>query len=77
MPTDPFVELRGEILRDHVDVIDAVATAKGSNRMAVLRAIVADWVDRKTHEAMLIQRVTKGNGTAPESDRNRAGRIAE
>lgn len=75
---DPFVELRGEILREHVDVIDAVAQATpGASRMSVLREIVEAWVGQKLHESMLIQRVTSGNGTAPESGRNRAGRGRE
>lgn len=57
--------------REHVDVIDAVAQATpGASRMSVL-------LEQKLHESMLIQRVTSGNGTAPESGRNRAGRGRE
>lgn len=71
---DPFVELRGDVLREHVDVMDAVAQATpGASRMSVLRGILADWVDREKHRAMLVQRVTSGNGNAPEVDRNRTG----
>ncbi len=78
MPSDPFVELRGEVLREHVDVIDAVAQSiPGASRMSVLREIVADWVDRETHRASLVMRVRRGNGSAPESDRNRAGKGSE
>ncbi len=34
MTADPFVELRGEVLREHVDVMDAVAQATpGASRM--------------------------------------------
>lgn len=75
MSADPFVELRGEVLREHVDVMDAVAQATpGASRMSVLREILADWVEREKHRSMLVQRVCGGNGSAPESDRNRAGR---
>lgn len=75
--SDPFVELRGEVLREHVDVLDAVAMATpGANRMTILRAVLAEWVDRKRHEAMLIQRVSPGNGSAPEVGRNRSGRAS-
>lgn len=73
--TDPFVELRGEILRDHIDVIDAVVQATpGASRMSVLREIVGAWVDQKCHEASLITRVRGANGSAPELNRNRSGR---
>jgi hypothetical protein len=74
---DPFVELRGEVLREHVDVIDAVVQATpGASRMSLLREIVGAWVDQKVHEASLIERVRRGNGSEPESDRSRAGRGA-
>lgn len=53
-----LVELRGEIPRDLIDVIDAVVQATpGANRMSVVRSILEDWCDRKIHEASLIQRV--------------------
>jgi hypothetical protein len=71
---DPFVELRGEILREHIDVIDAVAQATpGASRMSVLRQIIAEWVERETHRATLVCRVAQGNGTTPESDRRPNG----
>lgn len=78
MSTDPFVELRGEILREHMDVVDAVVQATpGASRMSIVRTIVAEWVERKCHEASLIQRVRRGNGNGPETDRNRNGRGTE
>lgn len=74
---DPFVELRGDVLREHVDVIDAVVQATpGASRMSVLREILGAWVDQKCHEATLIQRVRGANGNAPESGRKRGGRGA-
>jgi len=72
--SDPFVELRGDVLREHVDVMDAVAQATpGASRMSVLRQIIGEWVDREKHRSMLVQRVCGGNGTVLEADRNRAG----
>lgn len=63
MATDShLIELRGEVMREDIDVIDAV-----------VRAILSDWADRKIHEASLIQRVRRGNGNAPEVDRKRTG----
>lgn len=74
MSADPFVELRGEILREHVDVMDAVAQATpGASRMSVLREIIGEWYERKLHEHSLIERVRRGNGSPPESQRSRAG----
>ncbi|MEW6169349.1 MAG: hypothetical protein AB1651_16895 [Pseudomonadota bacterium] len=75
--SDPFVELLGEVLREHVDVLDAVAMATpGANRMTILRQVLGEWVERKRHEAMLIARVSPGNGNAPEAGRNRAGKAS-
>lgn len=69
-----LVELRGEVPREVVDVLDAVVAATpGASRMSVLRSVLGEWVARKKHEAMLIQRVTGGNGSAPECGRNRVG----
>ena len=77
MANDPFVELRGDFLRDHVDVIDAVVQATpGASRMSILREIVGTWVDQKVHEASLIARVRRHNGTDVEADRRRSGRGA-
>lgn len=72
MSTDQFIELRGEVPREFVDVMDAVAQANpGASRMSVLREILADWYDRKVHEHSLIERVRRGNGSASESERSR------
>jgi hypothetical protein len=76
--TDPVVELRGDVLREHVDVLDAVAQSiPGSNRMTIVREILADWVEREHRRATLVLRVTRGNGNAAESGRNRGGNGAE
>lgn len=74
MASDHLIELRGEIPRDLIDVIDAVVAATpGANRMSVVREILSDWCERKIHEASLIQRVRRGNGNASESGRSRTG----
>lgn len=61
------VELRGLCDRDLVDVIDALAIARGIDskrgRMAVIEPVLREWVERISHEAMIIQRVTKNNGS--------------
>lgn len=71
---DHLVELRGEVLREHVDVLDAVVQATpGASRMSVLRWILGDWVDAKRHEATLVLRVCPGKGSGTESDRSHGG----
>lgn len=62
-----LVELRGEVPRELVDVLDAVAISKGTNRMVILRAVLTNWVQTKVHEADLIRRVTEGNGSTAAS----------
>lgn len=78
MAADHMIELRGEVLREHIEVIDAVVAATpGANRMSVVRLILDDWCERKIHEASLIQRVRRGYGNAPEVDRKRSGNGGE
>lgn len=65
---DHLVELRGEVDRKHIDVIDAVVQATpGATRMSVVRDILNEWTARKIHESTLIQRVAdtqrKRNGS--------------
>lgn len=69
---DPFIELRGDVPREFVDTLDAVASARGNgaNRMTILREILADWHRKKLHEATLVARVNRGKGTRGEADRN-------
>lgn len=74
MSTDPYVEVRGDIVREHVDVMDAVVQATpGASRMSVLREIIGEWVEHEKHRAMLVNRVAQGNGNVPEVERRRTG----
>jgi hypothetical protein len=71
---DALVEIRGEIPREHVDVIDAVAMATpGASRMSVLREIVAQWCERELHRATMVYRVAGCNGSLPEARRSLTG----
>lgn len=73
--TDPWVEVRGELLAEHVAILDAVASATpGASRMSVLRDIVAEWVGREVHRSTLVFRVANINGTVPEALRQPTGR---
>lgn len=78
MALDPFVELRGDVLREHVDIIDAIVQATpGASRVSVLRQIVAEWAEREVHKSSLVMRVWNGNGNAPAAERQHAGTRAE
>ena len=57
------VELRGEVPREVVDVIDALVQANpGSNRMTFVRDILSKWVEQKVHESTVVLAVTRGKG---------------
>jgi hypothetical protein len=60
------VELRGDIDRDTCDVIDAVAKAKRLTRTQTVAMILSDWAVEKRHEATLVTRLTRGNGSGRE-----------
>lgn len=78
MALDPFVELRGDVLREHVDIIDAIVQATpGASRVSVLRQIVAEWAEREVHKSSLVMRVWNGNGNALAAERQHAGTRAE
>lgn len=65
------------MLREHVDVIDAVVQATpGASRMSVLREIVAKWVESEVHRSSVVMRVWNGNGNEPEAHRSCTGRRA-
>lgn len=71
---EPYVELRGDVLAEHVAVMDAVAQAiPGASRTSVLRDIVAEWVEREVHRSTLVQRVAGRNGNVAELHRNCSG----
>lgn len=58
---DDMTELRGDMPRAVVDLLDAVSTARRMSRMALVRKILHDWALKTYHEAQVIDRVTKGN----------------
>ena len=62
----PKVELRGDVERDVVDVLDAVSAARRISRMELVSEILSVWADAKVHESMMVQRVTRREGCAAE-----------
>ena len=69
MATPDLIEIRGEIDRELVDVIDAIASAEHSNRMSVLRQWIRDRAETELHRATLIVRVAGNNGRRTEPER--------
>ena len=64
---DAKVELRGNVSRESVDVIDAIVAANpGMNRMELVDDILKFWAKKKVHEAILIQRITRDKGFTSE-----------
>jgi hypothetical protein len=62
MATDSdTVELRGDIPKNLMSIIDAVSMGKRVSRMSLVRRILNDWAVKTYHEAMIVERVTKGN----------------
>jgi hypothetical protein len=61
------VELRGDVEREIVDVLDAVAKAKRRSRMEVVEQALREWADGKKHESTLVVRLTRGQGSNRES----------
>jgi hypothetical protein len=66
------VELRGEVPRDLIDVIDAVALARGVTRIDLVQQILSRWARERVHEANVIHRVTGGNPPLSESNGSRS-----
>ena len=62
-------EIRFEVCRDEVAVLDGYCQASGRDRISVLREILRQWSRQKLHEATLICRVSGRNPASPDSDR--------
>lgn len=60
------VELRGDVDRDIVDVLDAVAKAKRRSRMEIVELALKEWAEGKLHESTLVVRLSRGQGNKRE-----------
>jgi hypothetical protein len=70
--TELTTELRGECPRWIVEVIDAVALARGGpganiHRATIVNEVLAEWAEKKRHEAMLVHRIAGFNPTGSDS----------
>ena len=62
---DEVVELRFNVPRWIAEVVDAHCAAKRMNRTDIAKAVMDKWARSELHLAMVVTRVTKGNGIAP------------
>ena len=63
------VELRLEIPRADMAVLDGYCNATGKSRAELVRAILNDWSAARVHEAKIICRVAGVNPFDTEADR--------
>lgn len=64
-------ELRVELPKEEVAVLDGFCAAAGKDRTKVLREILYAWSEQRLHEATVICRVAGVNPMASDSARER------
>lgn len=69
-------ELRLDIDAADLAVLDGFVAATGSSRADVIRTLIAEWSERKRHDAILICRVAGINPHEAETRRPIGGRSA-
>lgn len=60
------VDVRLEVERTTVDVLDGYCSASGKCRNKVINEILLEWAEGKRHEAMMICRVAGINPANPD-----------
>lgn len=66
------VELRGDVDRDIIDMLDAVSGHMRISRIKLTEKILRRWADDKYHESTVVLRVTRGNGSFRVDDGSEA-----
>lgn len=62
---DDVVELRFNVPRWVAEVVDAHVSAKRLSRTDVAKAVMDRWARSELHLAMVVNRVSKSNGSVP------------
>lgn len=52
-----MVDLRGDVPRRIVDVLDAIAIARDVSRATLMGEVLGAWADKVVHEASMVARV--------------------
>lgn len=68
-----MAEIRVEIPNDELAVLDGYCSATSESRTDVIRELLAEWSERKFHEATVILRVAGRNPVLSESGRSVTG----
>ncbi len=68
-PDMAVTELRVEVEKDELTVLDGYVMATGTSKAEVIRKLLKQWSDSKMHEAIVICRMTRVNPTDPEPSR--------
>lgn len=63
-------EVRFEMPLDDLAVLDGYCSATGKARTDVIKMLLAEWSERKLHEATIVLRVAARTPTRPESSRD-------
>lgn len=59
---DTKVEMRGDVPQWTAQVFEAVRRGRGMTKDGLLSQIMVEWAKQETHVAVLVQRLTRGNG---------------
>lgn len=62
-------EVRFEVQREEVAVLDGYCQGTGQDRTRVMRRILREWSESKLHEATVVLRVAGRNPAGPEVGR--------
>lgn len=69
-----MAEIRVEVPNEELAVLDGYCSATSENRTDVIRGLLAEWSNRKLHEATVILRVAGRNPVGSESGRSTPGK---
>ena len=58
-----LVDFRGRITDETNQVLEAVSRSRGRDKSEIVRDVLHEWALTKINEAMLIQRLTRSEGT--------------
>ena len=56
-------DLRAKITAESDQVLEAVSRATGRDKSELVREVLHEWADRKLHEARLIHRLARSEGS--------------
>ena len=69
-----MAEIRVEVPNEELAVLDGYCSATSVGRTDVIRELLAQWSERKLHEATIILRVAGRTPVVPESGRSHYGK---